>query len=305
MTHEGFQGDPKGGAAYGEFTDIGSALALAGPVIGGIMGSNAQEDAAQTQANAAIQQAKIAQETQQQTNQMNMGIYNQNRTDTEPWRTAGGTAVGQLSQGTQTGGDFNKPFSYTMADFQADPGYQFSLNQATKALQNQASASGTLNSGGFSKALTDYTLGAASQEYGNVYNRAYNQFNTDTSNRFNRLSTIAGLGNGANSLTTAAGTSAAGTSAGANIASANMQTQAAAGYGNAVSAGQIGGANSIIGGMGSALNQYNRGNALANINGGGVYTNNWQSDVANTPGFEPTASSDMGAFNNYYSQYGG
>src|SRR5262249_49173751 len=52
-----------------------------------------------------------------------------------------------------------------------DPGYQFRLNEGMKALQNSAAASGGLLSGPTLKALTNYSQGAASQEYANAFNR--------------------------------------------------------------------------------------------------------------------------------------
>ena len=71
------------------------------------------------------------------------------------------------------------PFSYaafqapTMADALNDPGYQFRLQQGTDALQNAAAAKGTLADSGTLKALIDYGQGAASQEYGNIWNRDF------------------------------------------------------------------------------------------------------------------------------------
>jgi hypothetical protein len=84
---------------------------------------------------------------------------------------------------------------------QNDPGYQFRLAQGQQALQNSAAARGGLLSGGTAKALTDYNQNAASGEYGNVYNRAlqnyntnYNTFTNDQTNTFNRLAALSGQG---------------------------------------------------------------------------------------------------------------
>lgn len=67
---------------------------------------------------------------------------------------------------------------------QQDPGYQFRLDQGTKALERSAAASGGLFSGKTGKALTEYSQGVASQEYGNAYNR---------------LASLAGIGQSATS----------------------------------------------------------------------------------------------------------
>jgi len=91
--------------------------------------------------------------------------------------------------------------SFTMSDFQEDPGYQFRMAEGQKALERSAAARGGLQSGGTMKAIAKYGQDFASNEYGNAYNR----FNNDRSQRFNRLSSIAGLGQQANSQMGAAG----------------------------------------------------------------------------------------------------
>lgn len=52
-----------------------------------------------------------------------------------------------------------------------DPSYQWRLNQGTNALENSAAARGGLLSGNTARAVTDYAQGAASQEYGNQFDR--------------------------------------------------------------------------------------------------------------------------------------
>lgn len=70
---------------------------------------------------------------------------------------------------------FTAPTAVTM---QNDPGYQFRLNEGLKALQASAAARGVLNSGGTLKGIEDYGQNYASQEYGNVFNRALQTFGT-------------------------------------------------------------------------------------------------------------------------------
>lgn len=60
----------------------------------------------------------------------------------------------------------------TWQDIQNDPGYQFRLSQGTDAIQKSAAAQGLLRSGGTLKDILNYGQGLASQEYGNVFNRA-------------------------------------------------------------------------------------------------------------------------------------
>jgi hypothetical protein len=157
--------------------------------------------------------------------------YDQNREDLAPWRAAGMGALAGLGSTDATGKftvnpDFQKNF--TAADMQADPGYQFRMQQGQNAIERSAAARGSLNSGATLKALTDYGQNMGSQEYQNAYNR----FNNDQSNRFNRLSSIAGIGQTANSQVVNAGENYANQVSGNQIA-----------MGNARSANQIAGAN--------------------------------------------------------------
>ena len=115
-------------------------------------------------------------------------------------------------------GDFGslmQPFQApTDVTEQNDPGYQFRLAQGMKAIQQSAAARGGLLTGGTAKALNDYAQGQASDEYQNVYNRAYNTFETNQANRFNRLAAIAGIGQTGTAQLLGAGNSAAGIGAG-------------------------------------------------------------------------------------------
>lgn len=138
-------------------------------------------------------------------------MYDQTREDTQAWRDAGEKALGQLEAG-----EFAK-------DLQMDPGYQFRLDEANKAIERSAAARGGLNSGSTMKALSRFNQDYASQEYGNAYNR-----------EFNRLSQLAGLGGSGLQTQVGAGQNMANNissnqmamgnaSAAANIAQANRQ----------------------------------------------------------------------------------
>src|SRR5262252_7612134 len=73
----------------------------------------------------------------------------------------------------QSAAPFQAP---TAAQAAQDPGYQFRLQQGQQAMQAQAAASGLARTGGFAKAMSDYNQNAASQEYQNVYNRAFGEY---------------------------------------------------------------------------------------------------------------------------------
>lgn len=78
--------------------------------------------------------------------------------------------------------DFVPP-EFNIGNWQADPGYQFRMQQGTDALQQSAAARGLLQTGGTLRDLINYGQNFASQEYGNVFQR-----NLDTYDRGYRAS---------------------------------------------------------------------------------------------------------------------
>jgi hypothetical protein len=92
------------------------------------------------------------------------------------------------SQLPQLTAGFNEKFQApTGATEQNDPGYQFRLDQGMKMLDNSAAAKGGLLSGNTLQGRQNYAQNYASNEYGNVYNRAMqeytNRFNIDSANK--------------------------------------------------------------------------------------------------------------------------
>lgn len=65
------------------------------------------------------------------------------------------------------------------ADAFSEPGYQFRLKSGEDALQASAAAKGVLRTGGTLKDIVNYGQNFASQEYGNVFDRALRGFGTD------------------------------------------------------------------------------------------------------------------------------
>jgi hypothetical protein len=59
-----------------------------------------------------------------------------------------------------------------MQDALNEPGYQFRLQGGSDALERSAAARGTLRTGGTLKDVLEYGQNFATQEYGNVFNRA-------------------------------------------------------------------------------------------------------------------------------------
>lgn len=121
-----------------------------------------------------------------------------------------------------------------------DPGYQWRLQQGAQGVANTAAAGSGSLSGPALKALMEYNQGAASQEYGSAFNR----FQTQQGNIYQRLTGLAGMGQNA-----AAGVGNNAMTTGANIG-ANI-----VGGANAGAAGQIGAANAWGGAL-SDLGSY-------------------------------------------------
>lgn len=73
----------------------------------------------------------------------------------------------------------------TVADLTADPSYTFRLDQGRKALEAGAAAKGILRTGGTLKDLLEYGQNFGSQEFGNVFDRKYQTWNANETNRRN------------------------------------------------------------------------------------------------------------------------
>ena len=121
-----------------------------------------------------------------------------------PWLEAGSRGLGQLEEGINSGRfnvdpgqfshkDYQEPGAYQdpgaykdpgqfgefQFDFEADPGYQFRLDQGMKALEGSAAARGGLISSNTGDSIQDFAQGLASQEYGDAYNRARDAYTED------------------------------------------------------------------------------------------------------------------------------
>lgn len=88
----------------------------------------------------------------------------------------GGGGGGGYGAGTTYGGAPN--FQYTKfqpplpSDVTLDPSYAFRVGEGRKALEHSAAARGTLRTSGTLQDILDYGQRAASEEYGNIFNRA-------------------------------------------------------------------------------------------------------------------------------------
>ena len=202
-------------------------------VIGGsvISGSMAQKGA-QTQADAM----KYSADVQRQ-------MFDVQNEQQKPYREAGYTALSDIVG--------MKPYlthQFGQEDFQAniDPSYNFRLAQGNLATTNLANRAGGLIGGNALQGLTDYGQNLASTEYGNAFNR----FQTQRSNIYNNLASIAGLGQTSLGQTgQLAGTTSQGVGG------------AIAGAGSAIGAGQVAMGNA----MGSGLQTFGNQQYISNL----------------------------------------
>jgi hypothetical protein len=257
---------------------IGGAISAGGSILSGILGASAADKAAKQQAAAGQQASNLAGAAGTQAQAAQQSQLKSEGANEQPFVGAGQQAVGSLSnllapggQLTQGYGSFTAPTGVTE---QNDPGYQFRLQQGQNALQNSAAARGGLLSTGTAKNLNDYAQGAASQEYGNVYNRALgtyqtnqNNFNTNNSNLYSRLFGIAGLGQNAASSLNNVQQQGTNSLTGNLLATAQLQGSDITGIGNAQAAGTIGQANAIGGALSNGANAIGQGVTLSSLLG--------------------------------------
>ena len=217
----------------------------AAAVAGALVSNYGARGAADTQAEATRDAAGL-QDRQ----------YWQTREDMAPWREAGVGALGQLTEGSAVGGDFNRDF--TLADFNRDPGYEFRQREGQRGLERSAAARGGVLSGSALRGVTRYNQDFASNEYQNAYNR----FNNDRTQRFNRLASIAGIGQTATRDVASQGQQ-----------NANVQSDLLLQGANARAAGQVGSANAINSGLSSLGNWYQYQQMQRNNSNSGGNTN--------------------------------
>jgi hypothetical protein len=182
---------------------IVAGIAAAGSIGGAALSSHAAGKAASAQSAAADQAAQLQHQDAEQALAFQKQQYADQQKNMAPWLQAGKTDLASLQrQLPQLTAGFGEKFKApTAATEQNDPGYQFRLQQGMKALQNSASARGDLLSGNTLAATTQYGQDYASGEYGNVYNRAmqeyqnrFNVYSANQTNKFNRLAALSGVG---------------------------------------------------------------------------------------------------------------
>ena len=264
------------------------AVAIGGSaLVGGYVASKGQQQAADTQANAAREAGAVQSDIADRQLALQKQQYEEGVQRQQPWLTAGTNALARMQAGEfapPAAFNANDPryaqpgaFSFTANDYQADPGYAFRLSEGQRALERTAAARGGLISGTALKAASRYSGDLASQEYQNAYTRALTGYNTkvDQSNTafsrgltgynadvaradtgYNRLAGMAGIGQTTGQQLNTAG---------ANYASMGSNTlgnygtaagNAITGAGAATAAGQMGSANTLASALNTGVSSY-------------------------------------------------
>lgn len=231
---------------------IGSAVLGAGA---GLLGS---QRAARAQASAAREAAAAQVQAAERAGDQQRAMFERQVELQAPFREAGLTAQNRLMTLLGLGGDTAAPDfgrysrDFSMADFEADPGYGFRMSEGMKALERSAAARGRLLSGETLKGIQRYGQDLASSEYGNAYNRFYAMRNA----QLNPLQSLTGQGQtSANTLTNAAGDLGRGL-AGSTMAAGQGAAAGYLGAGQARASGYVGGANALTSALQSGVPNY-------------------------------------------------
>lgn len=193
----------------------GAALGFVGDIIGGDKAASAQTDAANASANIQRQ------------------IYQQTRTDLEPWRAGGQIAqqgainllgLGPAPSGPDIpGGTFG---------FKTTPGYQFRFDEGIRAIDASAASRGNLLSGATMKSAQRYGDGLGAQEFDAYYNRLIDMSNRGQNSAAAVGSAGANYASGASNALLAGGAASANQALGASNSFNNLLGNAAGIYGN-------------------------------------------------------------------------
>lgn len=243
---------------------VGGTLAagIGGSAIAAHAGGKAADKQVQAAESAALLQKQAADEALAYQKEKDA----QEQKNLAPWLETGKNALGQLSDLMKPGGQLTQQFQApTTVDEQNDPGFQFRLQEGQKALERSAAARGNLLTGATAKGINDYAQNSASSEYGNVYNRAFNEFQTNQANTYNRLAGLAGTGQTAANTLGAQGQASAGNVGNILINSGQQQGNAVENAGAARASGYINSANSWNNGLTGAAGGITQAYLLKNL----------------------------------------
>lgn len=226
--------------------------------VSGLMQARAADAAADKVAAGQRAARQTARQAGKEAADIQKEYYGQTREDFQPYIDAGAYGIGRYMQEAEQGFNLPEFQQPTEQDMMLDPGYQFRLNQGIEATTRALTKSGQAWGGRRGIALMDYAQGLASQEYGNVYNRALQNYQTNYGRRTDILNRYAGIADVGRSATTNLGS--IGQAYAANIG------QSITGTGRQVAATQTGEANAYAAGTIGKARGY--GKAIEAIGGG-------------------------------------
>lgn len=215
---------------------------VAAAVVGGaVVGGLASKSAANKQADAAENAAEMQQQTAEMT-----------REDLSPYREAGVNAINPLlaAMGYTVGPNgkmtlnpkaaLQQKFNFDPSKVAQTPGYQFALQQGLRGVQNQMANRGLGLSGAQLKGAESFATGLADQTYGQQYDRALSQFNTNyqvAANNVNNLQNLVNTGQNSAAQTGQLGQAAANNAGNYLTQAGNAQASGLIGMGNAANQG--------------------------------------------------------------------
>ncbi len=237
------------------------AIPIVGALAGGYIASRGAKKAADTQADSARDASAQTLQSEREARAYQERMDTQARNDREPWRQAGANALTQLTGRMAPGGDLMRSFS--MSDFEQDPGYGFRQAEGMKGLTNSAAARGGLLSGAALKAASQYNQNFASNEFGNAFAR----YKGNQEGQYNKLASLAGVGqiaanqNGSGAANLGGNVGQGMINAGQTVGN-NMM-----GAGNARASGYLAQGNALTGVINQGLSSWNQYQAERPYNG--------------------------------------
>jgi hypothetical protein len=219
------------------------AVAIGGSALLGYVGAKKQAGAAES---ASQMQYQATQDAAKQQREM-FDILNAQQA---PYRQAGYGALNQINTMLP---QFTKEFTSADLIKNLDPSYQFMLQQGLGAT-GQA-----MNVGGGGSNV-DLARQRFAQEYAKTgAQQAFTNYQNQQSNIYNRLASLAGIGQTAQSQTNTLGSN-----------TANALSQLGIGGASALGAGQVGAANAMAGAYGGIGNALTLSSLLTPQGGGGI-----------------------------------
>jgi hypothetical protein len=219
------------------------AVAIGGSALLGYVGAKKQAGAAES---ASQMQYQATQDAAKQQREM-FDILNEQQ---KPYRESGYAALNQINTMLP---QFTKEFTSADLIKNLDPSYQFMLQQGLGAT-GQA-----MNVGGGGSNV-DLARQRFAQEYAKSgAQQAFNNYQSQQSNIYNRLSNLAGIGQAAQSQANTLGSN-----------TANALSQLGIGGASALGAGQVGAANAMAGAYGGIGNALTLSSLLTPQGGGGI-----------------------------------